>query len=182
MIGRGCFYMVDHNIKKWVLRDEKKQMWKQIFHILIPLTLLQVIPVVYLIMRIVRLLGHMFQSLYSPDYATFLMEAGVCVVVVAASTFAKEYIKRTRYGYIRMAEKGHGEDAYIEGDELVLSGRIGKKRSVLRFHLPLIYGLESRNGRTAFCYRDPSKGIIKFTCLDYYRPQIATMLHEKGIK
>ena len=174
--------MVDQNIKKWLLRDEKKRMWKGNLHILLPLTLLQLLPAAYLIARAANIMGQLLNSLYRPDYRSFLMEAALCIAMIAGATIIKEYVKRTRFGYIRMAEKGHGEDAYIEGDELVLSGRIGRKRTVLRFHLPSIYDLETSNGRTSFCYRDQTKGITKFTCLDYYRPQIATMLYEKGVK
>ena len=174
--------MVDQNIKKWILKDEKKRMWRNSLHILLPLTLLQLLPAARLISRIANILGQTLNSLYTRDYSSFFIEAGLCAAMITAATIIKEYVKRSRYGYIRMAEKGRGEDAFIEGDELVLSGRIGRKRSVLRFHLPSIYALESSKGRTSFCYRDPSKGITKFTCLDYYRPQIATMLHEKGVK
>lgn len=174
--------MVDHNIKKWLLEDEKKAIWKENILVFLPLTVLQAVCLAVIIKEAATLAGILLSSYREPDYPKIWVTLGICLLVISLAAAIKLFIKRSRYGYVRMAEKRKSEDAYIDGGELILSGRTKGKRSVMRFSLTSIYGLESEKGRTSFYYRNPQGGQTKFTCLDYYKPQIATMLHEKGVR
>lgn len=133
------------------------------------------------VILIAALVNHARTLLFSrrePDALLLGGIAALCVLLIAASTIVEKQLIAKSTRYIDEMEKLMDEKAYIKGNILVLSNDAGE----LRFELSRIFGLESQDGKTTFSYHDPGGGITTFSCLDYYEPQIARQLHDRGVR
>lgn len=101
----------------------------------------------------------------------------MCICHSSFSCCKKPAYKETdSSGYKRGTKKN--ESAAIIGGELVLKSG----ESEIRFDISTIHNLESKDGKTSFTYLDKERGVTNFSCLDYYTPQIAKLLYDKGIR
>ena len=170
--------MLIPDFKRYLLEKEHHEIKKESRPLTITLTVMQVIAALGLAAVILGYIRNQLLSYKEPDYIAIFICMGCCIILFTTATLTKMFREKTLYSEIRMAEQLSDEEAYIKGDYLVLRNNTGE----ISFNISGICRLESKDGKTSFTYNDPARGIIKFSCMDYYSPQIAEMLHDRGVR
>ena len=170
--------MLDPRIKDYLVTKEKKAIRKKNrwLFIVLDLAVISAIAGIFIILR--KFVRNQLYSIREPDYLFYGGSLAALIGLIAAIVIIRTILEKKMVAPVTVEEKKTDEKAAIIGNLLVLSNSEGQ----LSFDISRIYNLESEDGKTSFMYNDPAGGITQFSCLDYYSPQIARMLHDKGVR
>lgn len=167
-----------NNVKKYLIEKERRDVRRANKPQMLFFGLVRLLAAVILIAALTNYVRTLLFSRREPDYLLLGGAASLCILLVLAATVAEKHVIAKSTGHIDVIEKRTDEIAYIKDNILILSNDTGE----LRFELSRIFGIESIDGKTTFSYYDPNGGITTFSCLDYYEPQIAKQLYDKGVR
>lgn len=166
------------DLKTYLITKEKQEMNNRNRPVLIAFDIARIAAAACIALTLYRLFCRMLYSVRVPNYRLYMLTALLCAALIILLSAGKKRFKNKVLAPVLAEERKHDERAYIQRGFLILSNSEGE----VRFELSRIHSLESKEGKTSFSYYDPAGGVTHFSCLDYYDPQIAKMLYEKGIR